>query len=1147
MKRVFALLVGINDYPAPIPRLRGCVNDLEAMAAFLSERIQPPDAYLAVALRNEEATRDAVIAGFKNHLAKAGAGDVALFFFAGHGSQEPAPEEFWRIEPDRLNETLVCWDSRSADVRDLADKELAALIAATASRGAHVVVIIDSCHSGSATRAADRAETSVRRIEADLRPRPIGSFLASIEELTKAAGTRSVGKTKPLSTGRHVLLAACRDDEEAKEYSGEGAIRGAFSFFLGRSLREAGETPSYHDLFARTSALVRGQIQRQSPQLEATVADDLRQPFLGGAVRPRSRHFLAHSRDNRWTIDAGSVHGIPTPSDDAAEFGLFDPNASDDDLADPAKLLAKARVVSVTPTASQVALFDGETTLNLPHAKAVVTRLPVSRLVVRLVGDQEGIDAVRLAMAGSPFVREPTEGEAVDFRVIARDGRYSIAKPEDDRAMVEDEPGFNAESAKKIVRRLEHIERWKTTVGLANPMSSIGDDAFAVEIFQDGKRLEGPELRLEYTQSANGDWVNPAVEIRFTNRGNRTLFVAALDLPASFGIFPLLDDIGCQRLEPGQTAFASRGGPTDFTILDEHWKRGTAEIKDVVKVIVSTTEFDARRLAQEDLDLPRPPVRSAELARRGVNAPKPRGPLEHLMERVQTRHAGAASGRQMDDWRSFDLTFTTVRPLPAERLEPARGVALTGGVRIEPHPSLRAVSVRLTSQPIATRALSAAVNIPRLLRDDPAVIQPFELDASRSIGNVINVLEFNGVMDAKSVTPNQPLRVVVPRPLQAGEDVLPVAFDGEFFLPAGRAYSDGSNTFVELERLPELHAEALTPEASRSLGGAIRILFHKVVNRVFGVAYPYPILAAADIGADGKAVYQQDPKLVRERVAEASRIAVFVHGIIGDTSEMAVSLARSGVADRYALTMTFDYESLNDSIAATAQAFADRLASVGLGPGHGKTVDLIVHSMGGLVARWFIERLGGNKQVRRLVMLGTPNAGSPWPNVADWATNAIAVGLNGLSNSLWPAAALAWLVKAASRKVVTLEHMTPDSEFLKDLVNAPDPGIPYTVVVGNSSLIPAKNDAERGRVTRLLQRLWNERTKYELADQFFSGAENDIAVSVESMLAVPKRGLKIVHLPTACDHLTYFSSQAGLASLSKALTSGEPDNEGKGP
>jgi hypothetical protein len=55
--------------------------------------------------------------------------------------------------------------------------------------------------------------------------------------------------------------------------------------------------------------------------------------------------------------------------------------------------------------------------------------------------------------------------------------------------------------------------------------------------------------------------------------------------------------------------------------------------------------------------------------------------------------------------------------------------------------------------------------------------------------------------------------------------------------------------------------------------------------------------------------------------------------------------------------------------------------------------------MGGLVSRWFIEREGGDRVVRRLVMLGTPNGGSPWPAVADWATTALAVGLNELSKA----------------------------------------------------------------------------------------------------------------------------------------------------
>ncbi|PKN11953.1 MAG: hypothetical protein CVU69_10105 [Deltaproteobacteria bacterium HGW-Deltaproteobacteria-4] len=39
-------------------------------------------------------------------------------------------------------------------------------------------------------------------------------------------------------------------------------------------------------------------------------------------------------------------------------------------------------------------------------------------------------------------------------------------------------------------------------------------------------------------------------------------------------------------------------------------------------------------------------------------------------------------------------------------------------------------------------------------------------------------------------------------------------------------------------------------------------------------------------------------------------------------------------------------------------------------------VDIVGHSMGGLLARYYIEFLGGDKRVNHCIMLGTPNAGS---------------------------------------------------------------------------------------------------------------------------------------------------------------------------
>ncbi len=123
--QTYALLIGINQYDrtSSVPPLRGCTNDVKAMQAYLEGLVGQDAGQLHLkVLLNEQATRQAVIDGFRNHLGQAGPNDVALFFYAGHGSQENAPEEFWHLEPDRLDETLVCYDSRCDSSWDLADK-----------------------------------------------------------------------------------------------------------------------------------------------------------------------------------------------------------------------------------------------------------------------------------------------------------------------------------------------------------------------------------------------------------------------------------------------------------------------------------------------------------------------------------------------------------------------------------------------------------------------------------------------------------------------------------------------------------------------------------------------------------------------------------------------------------------------------------------------------------------------------------------------------------------------------------------------------------------------------------------------------------------------------------------------------------------
>ena len=96
-----------------------------------------PAALAVEVLKNGDATRANIIGRFRSHLGQARSGDVALFQFCGHGAQWASSAAFREAFPDGKDEGLVCSDSRRPGGYDLADKELAVLIAeVAATRGA---------------------------------------------------------------------------------------------------------------------------------------------------------------------------------------------------------------------------------------------------------------------------------------------------------------------------------------------------------------------------------------------------------------------------------------------------------------------------------------------------------------------------------------------------------------------------------------------------------------------------------------------------------------------------------------------------------------------------------------------------------------------------------------------------------------------------------------------------------------------------------------------------------------------------------------------------------------------------------------------------------------------------------------------------
>lgn len=1146
---VYALLVAIDDYQSPVSPLRGCVADSKAMHAFLASRVGGENHKLdAVVLRNEEATRPAVIENFLQHLGQAGPEDTALFCYSGHGSQAPTAPEFYHLEPDRLEETLVCYDSRLPGNYDLADKEIAKLIAEVAKNDPHIVLILDSCHSGSATRNIE--STGVRRVPTDDRQRPVSEYFVTPSELQALEQTRSDKQSQngwvKLPQGRHIVLSACQSDEEAKEIPFDGQDHGVFSYYLLETLQSATSIWSYRDLFSRVNSMVRSLVSRQSPLIEATDFSDLDRPFLGGAVQSHTPYFTVSFDDRAgWVIDGGTIHGIPAvQDDDTTHLAVFPVDAAN--LEATGEAVGNASVTERQSTRCTVELSlndDTEPDMDTIY-KAVITSLPISALGVKLEGDADAVEMVRSILTASASgqsiqVREVTNGE--ELRLVARDDSYRLSRAGDDRPLNAIVEGYSNEKARMAVEYLEHIGRWMRMADLHNPASALPANAVTMDCYIVGNNgteelsdlaTRGTDLKLFY-EYRDQEWYRPEIKLKLTNNSTRPLYCMLFDLTDRFKISSrgLLPGGGI-RLEPGEETWAYDRNPIPVSVPDELWNEGMTEYKDLLKVVASTEACDATRFEQGNLG-----VRFEPHATRSAQS----NTLERLMQRTMTRDLGGERNRRENlvDWTTAELTITTVRPLEGVSL-PAAGqdTPLSPQVTLNGHPELTA-SVSLSTTPLASRDMSGAPQLPSWLRDDPAQVQPLNLSPSRSVEAGLSVLELNNVSNYQAVTPEHPLTLRLEANLKPEDHVLTIAYDPEsdFYLPLGRATHSEGGVEVQIERLPA------PASSSRSLTGSIKIFFQKVISEKFGADFDYPLLAMVDAGGG----YNPDLEEIRDRVTGSSTILLYVHGITGDTRGMVKSAFKPGpddsqtpLGEKYDLVLAFDYENLNTEIQDNAQALKERLEQVGLGADHGKSLHVVAHSMGGLVSRWFIEHLGGNKVVQHLVMLGTPNGGSPWSTVEDWVVGAIGIGLNGLATMVWPVKALANLMDQFERAVgVSLAQMEDDSRLLQDLAASPDPGVRYSVIAGNTSLLAdLLNDGDGespGRIQRLFKKLNLQRVLYATASLAFFKKPNDIAASVTSISRVP--GFENLDKPheIACDHMTYFTNEAGLKALNEAL------------
>ncbi|MGW0731052.1 esterase/lipase family protein [Streptomyces sp. NPDC002851] len=111
------------------------------------------------------------------------------------------------------------------------------------------------------------------------------------------------------------------------------------------------------------------------------------------------------------------------------------------------------------------------------------------------------------------------------------------------------------------------------------------------------------------------------------------------------------------------------------------------------------------------------------------------------------------------------------------------------------------------------------------------------------------------------------------------------------------------------------------------------------------------------------------------RTPAQQRPVVLLHGFV-DNRSVFVLLRRALAKDGGRHVEALNYSPFAGDIRATAADLGRRIAEICARTGHDE-VDLVGHSLGGLIARYYAQRLGGDRRIRTLVTLGTPHGGTP--------------------------------------------------------------------------------------------------------------------------------------------------------------------------
>lgn len=572
-----ALIVAVGKYPEGGRwKNLSSENDLKYIKAALQKNgFAEAD---IDTLKNEDATKASILKQLDELAARASAGDIVFFQFSGHGQQIFDDNA---DEADGYDEAFIPYDAKATydpvnytGQNHLRDDEvgekLATIRKKIGSKGS-LVVVIDACHSGTATRGT---EFTICRGEPTPFQKPgyVPKNTIDLSDLAKQEATMFEASKDAANMIVFSASSPSQVNYETKDQNAEGV--GSLSYAFSKALNDLQSGSDYNYLFQKVKAQIQANYPMQIPMIEGNTSQEV----FSGRYIPKQEIISVQKwfNDTTFSINMGLLNSLQSGS----TVKIFKLNTKEP---------VASGVVKTVSTFQSVCIADKA--LNKTDAYEIK------------------IDAVNNgAFNASIFIKKPTDKNAlvlekqlnsfvkpVSFLSISNNADYMVD-------IVNKDGGY----ALSLVEKGDSI-RWNKNVKKGDTLTNADFKELMDEI-KKGMRIkyfrtmiDGGALSSDVTveiiprnPSSNSDDLQmkplDLFDIKITNNGSNTLYYTIIDLMPDNEVKVLLPTDG---EEPQDRAIRAK---TSLTIPEIEVDANTPRGKEFFKVIFTKTPMDLRNI-----------------------------------------------------------------------------------------------------------------------------------------------------------------------------------------------------------------------------------------------------------------------------------------------------------------------------------------------------------------------------------------------------------------------------------------------------------------------------------------------------------------------------------------------------------------------